>query len=146
MSSPKTRTVPLVGRRRPSSIESVVVLPAPLPPSSAAVTPRSTVKSMRSTASVSLKRFVRSWTSMAGDSGTTRNMASRRSAGYVDIAGCGRDCAMQQIWLDYSDHRSVGDGAEQDDQRNRIQGEMPVDLRRAREPQAEKGRGDEARQ
>ena len=52
MSSPSTRTVPALGSSRPSSIDRVVVLPAPLPPSSAAVTPRSTAKPMPSTATV----------------------------------------------------------------------------------------------
>ena len=39
MSSPSTRIVPAVGVSTPSSIDSVVVLPAPLPPSSAVVVP-----------------------------------------------------------------------------------------------------------
>ena len=50
ISSPSTRICPAVGSRRPSSMESVVVLPAPLPPSSATVAPAGTLKSMPSTA------------------------------------------------------------------------------------------------
>ena len=45
--------LPAVGISRPSSIAIVVVLPAPLPPSSPTVAPAGTVKSMSSTASVS---------------------------------------------------------------------------------------------
>src|SRR2546426_409337 len=44
MSSPSTCTLPAVGSNRPSRIERVVVLPAPLPPSNAAVTPCLTAK------------------------------------------------------------------------------------------------------
>ena len=51
MSSPSIRTAPAVGSNRPSSIAKVVVLPAPLPPSSAAVAPRATLKPIPSTAS-----------------------------------------------------------------------------------------------
>ena len=43
--------VPLVGRSTPSSIDSVVVFPAPLPPSSAVVVPRRTANEMPRTAS-----------------------------------------------------------------------------------------------
>ena len=50
MSSPKTVIEPELGSSRPSSMESVVVLPAPLPPSSAVVDPAAMVKSIPSTA------------------------------------------------------------------------------------------------
>src|SRR5260370_1411102 len=50
MSSPRRRTLPASGRRRPSSIDSGVVLPAPLPPSSAAVPPAATAKAIAATA------------------------------------------------------------------------------------------------
>ena len=50
MSSPSTCTVPEVGNNRPSRIDRVVVLPAPLPPSNAVVMPRATVKLIPSTA------------------------------------------------------------------------------------------------
>ncbi len=42
--------MPDVGSNRPSMIDNVVVLPAPLPPSKAAMTPRATVKLTPSTA------------------------------------------------------------------------------------------------
>ena len=74
MSSPKMRMRPAVGSSRPSSIDSVVVLPAPLPPSSAAVTPAGTAKSMPSTASVAPKRLVSAETSMT-ERDTRRIMA-----------------------------------------------------------------------
>ena len=68
MSKPSTATVPEVGNSSPSSIEIVVVLPAPLPPSSATVAPRGTEKLMASTAATVPKRLVRALTSMT-DSG-----------------------------------------------------------------------------
>ena len=51
MSSPNTVIRPALGARRPSSIAIVVVLPAPLAPSSAVVLPRGTTKLKPSTAS-----------------------------------------------------------------------------------------------
>ena len=51
MSSPSTVIEPAVGVSTPSSIDSVVVLPAPLPPSSAVVVPRRTAKETPLTAS-----------------------------------------------------------------------------------------------
>ena len=59
MSSPKTVTDPEVGRSNPSRMERVVVLPAPLPPSSAIIEPSATEKPMESTAVTSPKRLVR---------------------------------------------------------------------------------------
>src|SRR5580700_8787603 len=66
MSVPRISTEPDEGRRRPSSIDRVVVLPAPLPPSSAAVAPDATVKLTSSTATVFSKRLVRLLTAIAG--------------------------------------------------------------------------------
>ena len=51
MSTPSTRISPSVGSSTPSSIDSVVVLPAPLPPSSAVVVPLRTAKLTPLTAS-----------------------------------------------------------------------------------------------
>ena len=50
MSSPSTVIRPALGASRPSSIAIVVVLPAPLAPSSAVVLPRGTAKLSSSTA------------------------------------------------------------------------------------------------
>ena len=55
---PSTRTDPAVGRSRPSSIEMVVVLPAPLPPRSPTVSPRITEKLTASTAATVPNRLV----------------------------------------------------------------------------------------
>ena len=49
-SRPSTRTVPASGRRKPSQISMVVVLPAPLVPSRASSCPRGTVSEIPSTA------------------------------------------------------------------------------------------------
>ena len=54
MSAPNTRASPDVGMTRPISMEMVVVLPAPLPPSSAVIAPLCKVKLMPSTAAMSL--------------------------------------------------------------------------------------------
>ncbi len=53
MSWPSTLIEPAVGTSRPSNMAMVVVLPAPLPPSSPTVAPAGVVKSMSSTASTS---------------------------------------------------------------------------------------------
>ena len=53
MSAPKTLASPEVGVTRPMSMAMVVVLPAPLPPSSAVMDPRRRLKSMASTATTS---------------------------------------------------------------------------------------------
>ena len=53
MSQPSTEIAPAVGVSTPSSIDSVVVLPAPLPPSSAVVVPARTANEMPLTASTS---------------------------------------------------------------------------------------------
>ena len=50
MSVPSTVMLPAVGFSRPSSMAMVVVLPAPLPPSSAVTLPCGTVKSIPATA------------------------------------------------------------------------------------------------
>src|SRR5581483_3094274 len=80
MSTPKRRTSPALGSKRPSSIARVVVLPAPLPPSSAVVTPRATVKSMPSTAIVSPNRLLRPRTAMTG-SLMARDYGGKRARG-----------------------------------------------------------------
>jgi hypothetical protein len=51
MSQPSTVMAPAVGVSTPSSIDSVVVLPAPLPPSSAVVVPARTENDTSRTAS-----------------------------------------------------------------------------------------------
>ena len=53
MSAPNTRASPEVGTTSPISMEMVVVLPAPLPPSSAVMEPARRPKSMPSTAMMS---------------------------------------------------------------------------------------------
>ena len=65
MSAPSTVTEPEVGVSRPSKIDSVVVLPAPLPPSSAVVEPAWTAKLTPSTAVTVPKRLKRSSTTIA---------------------------------------------------------------------------------
>ena len=50
MSQPNTRASPAVGTTNPISMEMVVVLPAPLPPSSAVIEPLRRVNVMPSTA------------------------------------------------------------------------------------------------
>ena len=49
-SRPRTRTVPASARRNPSQISIVVVLPAPLGPSSAVTAPRAALSDRPSTA------------------------------------------------------------------------------------------------
>ena len=53
MSAPNTRASPEVGTTRPISMEMVVVLPAPLPPSRAVMAPLASVKVMPFTAATS---------------------------------------------------------------------------------------------
>src|SRR3989344_3197396 len=60
MSTPKMETLPEVGSSSPSSMESVVVLPAPLPPSSAVVDCAATSKLMSSTA-ITLSKCLLIW-------------------------------------------------------------------------------------
>ena len=50
MSQPSAAMRPEVGETRPRSIPRMVVFPAPLPPSNATVSPRSTAKLTESTA------------------------------------------------------------------------------------------------
>jgi hypothetical protein len=66
MSMPSTAMSPLVGLSAPSRMASVVVLPAPLPPSSAVIEPRATVKETSSTATSLSKRFTTCATAIAG--------------------------------------------------------------------------------
>src|SRR5215475_11907082 len=65
MSTPRTLIEPEVGVSTPSSIDNVVVLPAPLPPSSAVVVPCRTAKEMPLTASTLPYDLRRSATTMA---------------------------------------------------------------------------------
>src|SRR6185437_11665574 len=83
MSSPRMVTLPAVGTTRPIRMESVVVLPAPLPPRRAAVAPRGTVKSMPATATAVFQRLTRPETRTAG-SGTG---ALWRKAGALATGG-----------------------------------------------------------
>ena len=66
MSQPSAAMRPEVGATRPRSIPRTVVFPAPLPPSSATVSPLSTAKLTASTASADRYRLVRSTTRRAG--------------------------------------------------------------------------------
>ena len=59
----------------------VVVLPAPLPPSSATVVPAATVKLTASTAVTRSNRLVRAWTSMTGALMRARTMAEAAPSG-----------------------------------------------------------------
>ena len=65
MSAPRTITEPEVGVSRPRRIDRVVVLPAPLPPSSAVVEPAATVKLTSSTAVMASKRLLSRCTTIA---------------------------------------------------------------------------------
>src|SRR5437763_8990455 len=65
-SSPSTRTVPAVGRRKPSTVSTVVVLPAPLGPRRATTWPASAVNETPSTAVTGPYRTTRPETSTAG--------------------------------------------------------------------------------
>ena len=57
--------LPLVGSSNPISIEIIVVLPAPFPPSKAVIVPSSTLKLISSTAMVLPKFLIRESTSIA---------------------------------------------------------------------------------
>ena len=57
--------LPLVGVSNPISIEIIVVLPAPFPPSKAVMVPSSTLKLISSTAMVLPKFLIRESTSIA---------------------------------------------------------------------------------
>src|SRR5476649_2825920 len=70
MSMPSTWISPAVGSSRPSSIEIVVVLPAPLPPSRPSTAPRGTANVRSSTATTSPYTLRRCRTSMEGGSAT----------------------------------------------------------------------------
>ena len=65
ISAPSTVARPPLGVRSPSSIDSVVVLPAPLPPRSAVVVPRRTANVIRFTATTRPYDFERSVTTIA---------------------------------------------------------------------------------
>src|SRR5579864_1225075 len=68
MSQPSTRIDPLVGSSTPRSIDSVVVLPAPLPPRSAVVVPARTSKLTLRNASTFAYRLHRLRTTIAQSS------------------------------------------------------------------------------
>ena len=100
-SSPRTRTVPCWGRRNPSQVSSVVVLPAPLGPRTAVIEPRATVRSRPSTATLSPYAIRSPRTSTAGDgqgrsdtpsslgAGAPRRRADRRDGATRHSAGKG---------------------------------------------------------
>ncbi len=67
MSCPRMRAVPASGRSSPATMRSVVVLPAPLGPSSAWNSPRGITRSRRSTAGVPPNCFTRPEISSAGE-------------------------------------------------------------------------------
>src|SRR5262249_57049982 len=67
-SMPRTATVPASGRRYPSQISMVVVLPAPFGPSTAVTAPRPARRLSPSTAAVCPYRLTRSQISTAGGS------------------------------------------------------------------------------
>src|SRR5262249_2466906 len=69
-SMPRTATVPASGRRYPSQISMVVVLPAPFGPSTAVTAPRRARRLSPSTAAVRPYRLTRSRISTAGGSVT----------------------------------------------------------------------------
>ena len=83
---PRTRTVPPWGRRKPSQVSSVVVLPAPLGPSTAVMLPRSTVRSRPSTAVLSPYLITSPPTSTAGGGEVGTRPQSRSVAGTVGEA------------------------------------------------------------
>src|ERR1700716_431112 len=66
MSAPSTLTEPDVGSSSPMIIAMVVVLPAPLPPSSAVMLPGSSAKEMPETAGTFLYTLTRRSTATAG--------------------------------------------------------------------------------
>src|SRR5256885_1531233 len=67
MSTPSTSMSPAVGSSRPSNMAMVVVLPAPLPPSSPSTAPGGTAKVRSSTATTSPYTLRRCRTAMEGD-------------------------------------------------------------------------------
>ena len=67
---PNNSMLPAVGVRTPSSMEMVVVLPAPLPPSSPTVSPGATENVIPRTASTVPYDFFKSRTTMAGGRGS----------------------------------------------------------------------------
>src|SRR5258708_319561 len=66
MSAPSTLTEPAVGSSSPMIIAMVVVLPAPLPPSSAVMLPGASAKEMPETAGTFLYTLTRRSTATAG--------------------------------------------------------------------------------
>src|SRR4051794_16171976 len=76
-SSPRARTVPLSAVRNPAQMSSVVVLPAPLRPSTAVMRPAGTVKVTPSRALRSPYRLLRFSTSSVG-AGTRLSLGTRR--------------------------------------------------------------------
>ena len=80
--------MPESGRKSPVIIDSVVVLPAPLGPTTPNIEPRRTVRSMSSTATVEpyvLRREVTS-TTTGGGSGLARGLRGARGAFAVEGA------------------------------------------------------------
>src|SRR5690348_2547674 len=73
-SMPRTATVPASGRRYPSQISMVVVLPAPFGPSTAVTAPRPARRLSPSTAAVCPYRLTRSRISTAGVSVTLASL------------------------------------------------------------------------
>src|SRR5690606_2489259 len=80
MSTPKISILTRVGSSRPSSIARVVVLPAPLPPSSAAVVPGRTSKLKPSTATT-LPKLLLTWRTAMAASDVARSLAYRAPLG-----------------------------------------------------------------
>src|SRR6478609_8487074 len=80
-SCPRTNARPASGRNRPVTIDRVVVLPAPLGPTSPKNDPRGTSRSMPRTAMRSPKRLPSPRTAMAGPSSGTPCGAGRSGGG-----------------------------------------------------------------
>src|SRR5262245_18984972 len=85
-STPRTRTVPLSGRRKPASVSTMLVLPAPFGPTSPKISPSFTVNDTPSTATVRPYTFRRPSTSMIaiGLSSSPNGSASRLETHYED--------------------------------------------------------------
>src|SRR5690349_8406135 len=111
-SKPRTRTVPWSGRRYPSQISTVVVLPAPFGPRMAVTSPRAALRVSPSTAVVWPYRLTSPPISTAGSCGTVLTDASLRSqqgaerAG-VDNVGPPREVAVGRL-DDRGQHHAAG--------------------------------------
>src|SRR3989344_3662359 len=86
MSTPKTEMLPEVGSSSPSSMESVVVLPAPLPPSSAVVERSATSKLTSSTAMTLSKCLLMRETETTGSDMRMQINEDRRDCQLADVA------------------------------------------------------------